>query len=374
MDHRPPGRVRHTAHGSRRRRAARHAAAAKPRAVRPGRWGSSGAIVAAALTTVVLSAVSLLVGQARSDRAGPSPAELTARASGELPHGARPPPGRAEAGSPEATSPEAGAAGADGPAAPAPAQPQPAPKAAPKDTGTAPAPASVGPPRVPVGKRVVFAADYETGDFSQWGTCQSALLNGSCAELGRGDRAMQVVEAPTPDGGRYAARFIVRDGDIPDFGGGERAEVSENDAGALTREGDERWYEWSMRLPQGFRRPTGGWFIVMQWHGGSGSPPLAIDLSQGTVDVGGDGVDAPRRTIGPVRRGEWVDYVLHVKFSRGNAGFVEAWENGTRTVPRTNRPTMSSGENYLKQGIYRDEGAGDGPAEVQFTGLRVTAP
>jgi hypothetical protein len=129
-----------------------------------------------------------------------------------------------------------------------------------------------------------------------------------------------------------------------------------------------------MRLPEDFRTPRGDWFIVMQWHGGSGSPPLAIDLSRGSVDVGGDGTDAPRRTIGPIRPGEWVDYVLHVRFSRSaESGFVEAWENGEPTVPRTARATMSSSENYLKQGIYRDEDAADG-ASVEFAGLRVTAP
>lgn len=229
-----------------------------------------------------------------------------------------------------------------------------------------------GAPTVPVGPKVVFVADYRTGDFSQWGTCQSALVNGSCDGVS-GDRQMTVVPAQVPGGGRYAARFTVRDGDVPEFGGGERAEVSENEAGAETREGDERWYEWSMRLPDDFRTPSGDWFIVMQWHSGNGSPPLAIDLSRGRVDIGGDGSDAPRKTIGPLRRGEWVHYVMRVKFSRSDAGFVEAWENGRQTVPRFYRPTMSSSKNYLKQGIYRDGGDG-GTSQVELAGLRVTAP
>lgn len=261
-------------------------------------------------------------------------------------------------------------------AAVVPAVPVVAAGAAPTELPVEVAPPVPAVPQVGVGRSVVFLADYETGDLSQWGTCQSALVNGSCDDLGGGDRAMRVVEAQAPDGGRYAARFIVRNGDIPEFGGGERSEVSENEAGAETREGDERWYEWSMRLPADFTNPTGGWFIVMQWHAGDGSPPLAIDISRnGTVDIGGDGSGEPRRTIGPVRPGEWVTYVLHVGFSRdSDTGFVEAWENGELRVPKTYRATMSSSENYLKQGIYRDEEAGDGPTEVQFAGLRVTAP
>ena len=55
-----------------------------------------------------------------------------------------------------------------------------------------------------------------------------------------------------------------------------------------------------------------------------------------------------------MRRGEWVDYTLHVKFSRdAGTGFVEGWENGRQTVERTARATMTSDSNYLKQGIYR---------------------
>jgi hypothetical protein len=130
-----------------------------------------------------------------------------------------------------------------------------------------------------------------------------------------------------------------------------------------------------MMLPTDFPTPTGGWFIVMQWHAGSGSPPLAITISSDdTVDIGGDGVDHPHLTLGPVRRGQWVDYTLHVKFSRNaSTGFVEGWENGIQTVPKTNRATMSSEENYLKQGIYRD--ADDsGTSVVWLTGLKVSAP
>ncbi len=239
-------------------------------------------------------------------------------------------------------------------------------------TSTAGAP-TTGRDGVPVGSRTLFTGDWETGDFSQWETCQSALTNGDCRQVGRGDRTMSIV--PDARQGRAAARFDIREGDVPDFGGGERSEVMSSAPGAVVREGDERWYQWSMKLPADFENPTGVWFIVMQWHSeGNGSPPLAINIGDGgTVDVGGDGVpSAPRRTLGPVRRGEWVDYTLHVKFSNdAGGGFVEGWENGRQTVPRTARATMVDDSNYLKAGIYRDTG----PAtSVTLDGLQVTAP
>lgn len=228
------------------------------------------------------------------------------------------------------------------------------------------------PRAVPVGSRTVFIGDYETGDFSQWETCQSALSNTGCKTVGKGDRTMRIV--PGAHQGQWAARFEVRPGDVPNFGGGERSEVSSGTPSATVRAGDERWYQWSMLFPSDFATPKGVWFIVMQWHSGSGSPPLAINISnQGTVDIGGDGLKSePKRTIGPVRRGQWVDYTLHVKFSRNSSdGFVEAWENGQQTVQMTHRATMTSASNYLKQGIYRDHGP---VTSVVMDGLRVTAP
>lgn len=228
---------------------------------------------------------------------------------------------------------------------------------------------------VTVGGRQVFLGDWETGDFSQWNVCQSKLVNGGCRGVGRGNANMTITDAPDVRQGQHAARFTVKPGDVPNFGGGERSEVQSNAAGALVHEGDERWYEWSVQYPQDMPDVNGKFFIILQWHSASGSPPLAVDLSRGTVDIGGDGVrSAPRRTIGPIRRGEWVDYVLHVKFSKNkDTGFVEAWENGQQTVQRTNRATMVDGENYLKQGIYRSTSA-SGTVSLTMDGLRVTAP
>jgi len=253
------------------------------------------------------------------------------------------------------------------------------PPAVPDLTATAPdapatdrdsAPAASRTPTVLVGEQMYFLSDFDDG-LVDWGTCQTPAVNGDCARHGDG-KNIQVIEHGGPDGGAFA-RFTVRDGDSVDYGG-ERAEVRDDNAGATVHEGNERWYEWSMRVAEDLPKPSGRWFIVLQWHAGDGSPPLAIDLSKGSVDIGGDGVGAPRHTIGPLRRGQWVRYVLHVRFSRTSGkGFVEAWENGVQTVTRTSRATMTSKENYLKQGIYRDTSS-RGTAQIDFDGLRVTGP
>lgn len=233
-------------------------------------------------------------------------------------------------------------------------------------------------PPVPVGSKTYFVGDYDTGGFGQWNNCQSVVLNSSCAGVKSTHYSMRLMPTPAARQGPFAGRFEVHPGDKPNFGGGERSEVASTSPGALTHEGDERWYQWSMYVPPDFPTPRGEYFITMQWHAGNtGSPPLAVLVSKnGTVDVGGDGADAQSRrprTIGPLQPGRWTDYVLHVGFSRDKAkGFVEAWQNGQLTVPRYARQTMVDDENYLKQGIYRRADGSD--AVVWLDGLRVTGP
>ena len=239
--------------------------------------------------------------------------------------------------------------------------------------------AAVSPP----GTKVVFAGDYETGDLSQWNNCQTKNFNAPC-----GNRTVvgpapniKIVGKPTAHQGNYAAQFTVRRGDIPPFGGGVRAEVASDVTGAVTTAGDERWYSWSMFFPNGFVTPVNdSWFIVMQWHGNdTNSPPLAINIGpRGTVDIGGDGVPHPTKTLGPIRRGQWVDYTLHVLFSTDpKVGFVEGTENGALTVPKTFRATLNGTGTgtgtYLKQGIYRDP-TDKVTSTLIHDGLTISAP
>lgn len=227
---------------------------------------------------------------------------------------------------------------------------------------------------VPVGGKVVFVGDYETGDAGQWKTCQSRDFNGSCPTDQSGFYGMQVLGGGQQRQGNYAARYELRDGDVPEFGGGERAEVSMSD-GARVYEGDERWYEFSLKFDQGFTNPTSSFFIVMQWHSGDGSPPMALMVNRsGELQLTNNATNAATTTIGTVRRGEWVDYVLHVKFSNSaSVGWAEVHQNGALAVPRHSRATMSSDSSYLKQGIYRSSSESS-TAVVWQDGLRVTAP
>jgi Polysaccharide lyase len=235
-------------------------------------------------------------------------------------------------------------------------------------------PASAGAAQVPVGSRVVFTGDYESGNAHQWQTCQNKTYNGSCAGYKNSFYGMRVAGGGQQRQGKYAARYEVRNGDVPGFGGGERSEVSQSGA-ASVKEGDERYYQFSLKFDPSFTNPTSNFFIVMQWHSGSGSPPLALMVNRsGQLQLTNNATNKNTKTIGAVKRGAWADYVLHVKFSRNaSVGFDEVYQDGALVVPKHSRPTMSSSSCYLKQGIYRSASE-TSTAVVWQDGLRVTAP
>ncbi|MGA5466560.1 polysaccharide lyase [Mycobacterium sp. NPDC050041] len=226
------------------------------------------------------------------------------------------------------------------------------------------------PPIVPPTAKRLFTGDYNTGNFTQWAMLQAKGINAPAPAN------YCTYSACVRNGGlghETAARFEVRDGDVPPFGGGERAEVTPGawyapSAGAFVKEGDERWYSFSMKFDEGFQNPRHGpdsWFMVSQWFPQQGgAPALTLQVTQDNyLELGGAGAAVPyRRKISPVKPGEWVDYVVHVKFSEDpNVGYAEVYENGKLVVEKHYRPTLVAGGGgaYYKQGVYRDaESAG----------------
>ncbi|MFA5031713.1 MAG: polysaccharide lyase [bacterium] len=61
-------------------------------------------------------------------------------------------------------------------------------------------------------------------------------------------------------------------------------------------------------------------------------------------------------------RGQWIDYVFHMKFTRIESGFVKVWMNGKEIINYTGITAYSEKYNYLKlgyfyfkMGLYRDQ-------------------
>ncbi|MGQ0573030.1 MAG: polysaccharide lyase [Pseudonocardia sp.] len=231
------------------------------------------------------------------------------------------------------------------------------------------APATAAPA---VGGRTVFVGNYDTGDFCQWGNMQNTTQNGGACGYDQSHYSAEVADG----GGGHptAARYELRDGDVPDVPGGERSEVRAGRSGDVV-EGDERWYQFSLKFDEKFPNPTGSYMVVMQWHPVKGPPPLAVEVDRSgnlvlrNANTGGDTL-----VVGKIKRGGWVDYVLHVKFSDDpEIGFVEMSANGVTKVEKSPWRGMPTASNYLKQGLYRDT-ADSRTAVLWHDNLRVTAP
>lgn len=229
--------------------------------------------------------------------------------------------------------------------------------------GSTPTPPST-PPSVPtppaptVGSIVEFNGDFSPGNFSQYSNIQNVVRNGSASGYNQQHYSARVEAAG--DNHPDAFRCEVRGGDIATGVGGARCEIRTSSS-INWQEGEERWFEFSIKFASNFPKPgtSTSWCIPLQFHAGTGSPPVALNIPPNLdvlrIENHADSATYPPINIGPIDKGNWVDYVLHIKFHNDPAqGFVEVYRNKTLVVPKTFRRTMNSTENYLKLGMYRD--------------------
>jgi LysM repeat protein len=249
-------------------------------------------------------------------------------------------------------------------------QPEPEPEPGPQPTPEPepePQPQPEPDPDVPVGPRQVFLGDFSPRNFGQYGTIQNKDIN-SRSSTYQGYPARVVADGPEHP---TAARFEVRSGDWPGFASGERSELRLPDE-ADVREGHERWVQFDLKFDQQFPNPTGGWCLVMQWHAGSGSPPLGLQVDrEGRLAVVNNRDGGYSRPIAELDRGNWHRFVVRTLHSRGDKGHVQVWRDGEKVYDRTGA-TMASTSSYMKMGLYR--GAMSQTQVVWFDNLRITAP
>lgn len=233
-----------------------------------------------------------------------------------------------------------------------------------------------------------FDGDYSTGDFSQWWVqCKNYNGNGNAFP---GSYSASIVGDASF--GR-AARFEVRTGDVPPFGGGERSEVSGGSSSG-GREGDVRWYRFATKFDQSFpdNHADLGWGLTNQWHGETldGSPPISWSVSEqnGQWTLVAERQSRPADYLGtvvvfstPLDAGSWHDVTMRIGWSVSESGgFVELWHNGVRQTftdgsqtyrVRTLVPTAAPSV-YYKEGYYRDNGIAP-TGVVYHSGFRCAA-
>ncbi|MDM0039785.1 heparin lyase I family protein [Variovorax sp. J22G21] len=169
-----------------------------------------------------------------------------------------------------------------------------------------------------------------------------------------------------------------------------RAEMAQH--GDLQDEGDIYWYAWSFFVPADFpdsvSRGSEAWPYVtltqfMQQKGESGKFKPAFVFAKvrdrfilrhfpKDFRVGYDRSwplishsDFP---------GKWHDLVVHIKWTRGNSGFLQVWVDGESdpVIDETSLQTMNvgSGPVYHKYGVYRIDDPSLPPGIVFFSQLR----
>lgn len=200
--------------------------------------------------------------------------------------------------------------------------------------------------------RLLKRLDYDSGNFRQWGAKQ-AVAGGA-----------KIVR--TWHQGRYGARFVVRPGDDPIGASGERAEVWSY---TNERAGKSSWWKWSTFFPKNFQTGRHWWNIFTQWHHSGLScespvqfvvdyygnrPRLRLLVNGGQLN-GCSPSSRRAYSLGPLRRGRWITFVFHVRWSPYKSrGFVAVWRNGRKVLPFKRVPTLYAGTFvYVKQGYYR---------------------
>lgn len=185
--------------------------------------------------------------------------------------------------------------------------------------------------------RFAFSGDWRLARGPGYLTSTTAFDYTSLLEESR-DR-MQLVRVPRRRG-EMALKLTVQQGDYDHNGASDRCELAAN--GVVYHPGDEFWVALSVYLDPTFPLPRpGGWGLVHQFFGETGgeqtgSPPIALEVTPGgefSLTVRGGAKDdpdspAPKEVSYPVARvtrGQWHDFLLHVRLAKDATGLVEVW-------------------------------------------------
>ena len=194
------------------------------------------------------------------------------------------------------------------------------------------------------GERRAWTGDFESGNLAQWDGVQ---------EVGAGRVS---VEHTVVRQGRYAARFEVRPGDRWAGQDSERAEILKGE-GEIA--GDESYWAWSTYFPASFvSDPNAGFQMFTQWHSTSNTNLSGVTFQVVKEELvmrvagGATPADWHAYDLGPLVRGAWQDFMIHVRWSSGGDGLIDVWRNGVAVAHATG-PNIGPGlGTYVKQGFH----------------------
>ena len=193
----------------------------------------------------------------------------------------------------------------------------------------------------------IVRADFETGDTSQWKASPKS-------------EGFKVVQDPVREG-KYALRIdgsnAAKRGDL------DRIEFQHLPANGGTLEGAERYFGWSVFVPQKF---TDGSHSVGYFETRNSWRQVLSFEAHGEDILFTTRVPYAKRWDGKgkLTPGRWHDFALHVFWSRDPAnGFVELWFDGEQVVKKVSTATLRD-ENppFFQIGFMR--ATGDVPESI----------
>lgn len=191
---------------------------------------------------------------------------------------------------------------------------------------------------IPVSAEVLWRGDFETGTTEQW--------------RGAPNFGVEIVQDPVRDG-KYAVRI---DGtNTAKRGKLDRIEFQHQPKPPGTAEGTERYFGWSVFLPQKF---TSGMHSVGYFETRKSWSQLMSFEVHGEDIIYSTRVPYALRWTGKgkLTPGRWHDFAVHVLWSRDPAkGFVEVWFDGEKVVPRVATATLrDENEAFFQLGFMRE--------------------
>jgi hypothetical protein len=179
-----------------------------------------------------------------------------------------------------------------------------------------------------------------------------------------------LANSPTRSG-NYAVQFSI---DRNKGKNAYRSELAIKKGKGQFKMGQEYWIGASIFIPNNWVEDSNYGDIVLQWHGvpdahlGEGwsgrNPPLALRVQgknwqfQNYSDP--NPVSRNRNykgkayNLGSYQKGQWADFVFHIRWSYQNDGILEVWKNGKKMVSQNGPNTFNDRvAPYLKIGLYK---------------------
>ncbi len=205
---------------------------------------------------------------------------------------------------------------------------------------------------------IFFYDSFEDGTLSSWATRHFCC-----------DYSVQITDKVARKGNK-SVQFYLKNDD-PVVATGKRAELY-RPGGINQKIGKEYWYALSIYVDPEFKVDSNGYSILAQWYSRpqrdegevSRPPPLSLLIrgDRWTMDLRADTTRIQKTNRPSYRQqiwwervvpGTWSDFVVHVKWSYKNDGFLKVWKNDTQIVDHQGMNVYNDDEIMLKMGIYK---------------------